>query len=461
MVSNILSLDEHRDRSAPGEVLPGELTRIRRLQNTGFRRNLMAPPQAAADIAKNLTDLVRLSETRFGPHLIVAREVGLQVQEVLAEGGVFREKRILGDPDQQQEFEDAARDLETQLFNPFMEYLQAFRSSIVGRISESLYSDLFTAIQECLIAFHKKDDIKNFFRTFLRSMKKLSAALRVITKITQINGDIEPPDALALLHREDADFRKDILHKTGLFLKYFARIAPGLAAVISAETRPQEHMLAVANAVREVQRIFRGSHEFTYQKNVSIQRMEDELGRVLINLPSVNDGGETTADERMFIFLSDCIAEGLRRYRENENQSPARKQRCEDFMQILMVLGDTNTCIGRLLERKEEVNAQTLGIVIGYASVVDLFGDLEADAFFPPEAINKLREAVAKTKASVETYLDGGTLEELRGQLQKLSDAIAYFELTFSDLAQNGFLPQPPRKKMRPGKQSDQSPVFF
>ncbi|MBI2639193.1 hypothetical protein HYW83_06440 [Candidatus Peregrinibacteria bacterium] len=461
MVNNILSLDRQRNRSTPTEIPPEELTRIRRMQNTGFQRNLLQTPQSATDIGRNLGDLVRLSEVRFGPHLTVAKEVGLKVHEVLAGGNVFHDRKILGDPDQQKEFEDTARDLETQLFRPFMGHLQTFQNPIIKRIGESLYFDLLAAVQECLFAFDRNKDVKYFFQTFLRSMKKLSAALRIITKITQINGDMELPDALALLHQGNADFRKDIQRKAELFIKYFMRIAPQLAVIICSETNPQERMNAVASAVREVQRTFQRSGEFTYEKNVAIQRLEEELGRTLMDLPFVNDSGETTPEERMFIFLGDCLAEGLRRYRENENQSPARKQRCEDFMQILIMFSDAHAHITRLLEGKEKMNKRSLGKVIGYTSIVDLFGRLKAHEFFPPEVIDELLTAVAQTEVSVETYLYGGTPERLRSELQKLADAIAHFELIFSSLAQNGFLPQPPQKKPRPGEQPDLSPVFF
>lgn len=452
----------------PVEMPPEELTRIRKMQNTGFRRNLLQAPQSAIDMERNLGDLIRLSEIRFGPHLMVARGIGLQVHEVLSDSGVFHSKKTLGDSDQHKEFEDTAHDLEIQLFRPFMRHLHMFRNPIVERVGESLYSDLFISVQECLSAFLRKDDVKYFFQTFLRSMKKLHAALRTIVKITEVNGNMELPDTIMLLDKNADD--KNITRKTAIVLKYLAKIAPALAGMIPPETRkngkeevvrkPQERMEAVAAAVGEVQRNFQISSAFTYAKHAAIQVLEEKFGRVLMDLPSINDSAETTMEERMFIFLGDSITEGLRRYREQENKNPERLQRCEDFIQILAMLGEANVHIGRLLERKEEINRRTLGKIIGYTSLIDLFGRLKAHEFFSPEAIDELLTAVAEMEVSVETYLYGGTPEKLQMKLQNLSDAIAHFELALSELAHSGYLPATPQK-IRPVDDITESPVFF
>lgn len=455
MLANTLPLHTG-PRPENQEIAPEELMRIRRMQNKSFQRNLLERPLSAADVALNLDALVRLAATRFKPHLAIAQDVGLHVHEVLSKSETFTKKQILGDPEEQKDFEDTVRDLETQLFLPFMGYLRVYRSLIEQRTGTSTYADMEGAVQECLEAFLKKDDIKFCFQTFLRNMKKLEVAGKLIKKLCEINGDMAVPDVLGLLRHDETDRNKDIAHKTEIFLKYFGPIAPRIAEMIPDEVRRNgktekftsaQRLQRIEDAVQRVRRAFRSFPELTYAKQMAISHLEEELGRVFMDLPSVSDSRETTREERVLIFLGDGLTEGLWRYRDAANKEPARRQWCEDFTQILMTLGEAKEGINNICEKKTDANRVTLKKITSYAGIVGLFDRLRAKDFFPPHVIGKLEASVVMAKEAVEIYLFGGSLEKLQAALRNLGGEITHFELAFSELVQIGYLPQPPVKK--------------
>jgi len=362
---------------------------------------------------------------------------------------------MLGDPQEQKDFEDTVCDLESQLFLPFTGYLQVYRGIMEPMIGASTYSELSLTVLECLEALRKKDDIKSCFQTFLRSMKKLEATLRLIKKLSDINGDMKVPDALGLLQHNEADRNGDIVRKTELFLKHFRQIAPRLAGMIPDEVRRNgktekftsaERMKRVETAVLKVQEVFWAFSELTYDKQMAISHLEEEFGRVFMDLPSVSDSGEMTREERILIFLGDCLTEGLRRYRDAVNQEPERKQWCEDFTQILMTLSEAKACINDVCEKKTDANRDTLKKITSYAGIVGIFDRLRAKDFFSPHVIEKLEAAVIRANEAVQTYLFGGSFEKLQEELRKLGDEIMHFEMAFSELVQIGYLPQPPAK---------------